>query len=154
MHLDSGTPDKATLRALLLTAVGAARAQGINGRDALLDHAQAAVARWADEHRQTVDLAQIRRRMLHFAGGPNARFWEEPIPPEQEPLPKGLAALIDHAWRYHEPVLWAEDIDRDADPRAVWPAVAKAVRERGAPDPRAIWLADAIAAAAIGEVRP
>ncbi|QCO07485.1 hypothetical protein [Azospirillum argentinense] len=156
MHVDleGGTPDKSTLRSLLLTAVGEARARGITGRDALLDHAQHAVARWADEHRQTVDLAQARQRMLQFAGGPDARFWEEPIPEMQEPLPEGLAALIEYAWRNYEQVLWAEDIAQDAVPHAVWPTVARALRERGAPDPRAVWLADAIVSSGAGEAQP
>ncbi|CAO3439512.1 hypothetical protein [Azospirillum argentinense] len=152
MHLDleGGPPDKATLRCLLLTAVGAARARGITGRDALLDQAQAAVARWADENHQTVDLARARERMLRFAGGPNAYFWDQPIS-EREPLPTGLAALIEYAWRNYEPVLWAEDIAQDAVPHAVWPTVARALRERGSPDPRAWWLAEAIEMAAARE---
>ncbi|ALG75710.1 hypothetical protein [Azospirillum thiophilum] len=155
MHLDleGGAPDKATLRSLLLQSVGEARAQGITGRDALLDHAQAAVARWADEYHQTVDLAQTRARMLRFAGGVNAAFWDQPIP-EREALSEGLAALIDHAWRNYASCLWAEDLAQDDDPQSVWPAVAWALRTRGAPDPRAVWLADAIEAAGTGETRP
>ncbi|MBP2315503.1 hypothetical protein [Azospirillum soli] len=153
VDLEGGTPDKATLRSLLLQSIGEARSRGITGCDALLDQAQAAVGRWADEHHQTVDLAQVRQRMLRFAGGPDARIWSEPIPP-REPLPAGLAALIEHAWRSHEACLWAEDIDRDADPRAIWLVVARALRERGSPDPRAWWLAGAIERAAADEVRP
>ncbi len=139
-------PNTHVVRDAACRGIGRARANGIVGKEPLLDAAMAEFDRWAADCRYDLDIPGSRAKIESLFRA-DADIWDAPNPPPDY-LPTDLDDLLSFAMQHYGLMtMWYANCERIIRNRS-WRIVVEKLRDYGGPWPKAFWLADAIDAAA------